>query len=188
MIDTCPTQHPTEPLDTYAQRVLTYALVRSVQPLTLDQLRQADAAAQREICSLPATIETLDQGRYLHTLHMLRLEIQVRMAERQAQEAQDERTRAGLQSGTDEEIAPVQGANTAELSPDPQARALRLLKAALTLIMDGDGGGSGGGSSNGGGRPAPLVPPRPTRPSPGVALDPRRPNAGNLPPNDGINF
>lgn len=162
----CPDQDAHEPQPEYATRVLGYALTFGLEPLTLAQLETADAQAARIVASLPAHMNP-DQTRLDATLHALRLRIACRLGEKRRQRAQLQRLLDQLgQESTQTGIDAQTGADMAELSD--QERAVRLLKAALLLILD-----PGQGGSNGGGRPAPLQPPPPTRPSPGQAIDPR---------------
>lgn len=175
----CPPQHPAESQPEYALRVLRYALLDGPEPLTLDQLELADAQALIHVAALPARLDG-DAARLDQTLHTLRLRLAAQMARRRAQQAQDQRTLNALSQETPDEAIDAPGATgTAEL--DDPTRALRLLRAALTLILDQD---RGKGNGNGGGRPAPLIPPAPTRPPAGQYADSPR----TLPPKDGINF
>lgn len=164
----------------YAARVLRYALLYGPEPLTLAQLEAADAQAQRHVAMLPARLD-VDAARLDTTLHMLRHRLAARIAQRHAQAAHEARMQAAL----DQEPLTTRMAQDSLQASEmtDQERALTLLRAALVLIMGPQDPGH-----DGGGRPARLVPPRPTRPSPGTTLDPRRPNAGNLPPKDGIQF
>lgn len=182
----CPSQAQAETLPEYATRVLRHALGQGPGLLTLDQLTQADHAAQLEICRLPAKLETLDQGRLLARLHACRLEMAARMDERRAQEAQDAQAMARWSGDADApDLDPQAPGDAPDHAPDnPQARAFRLLRAALTLILDGNDPHP---SNGGGGRPAPLIPPAPTRPPAGIALDAR--TADRRPrPSDDIPF
>lgn len=154
----CPEQQPGEYQIAYAHRVLGYAFNYGIEPLTLSQLEIADHHAQIAVCDLPATLAPhhaiLDAR-----LHALRLQLAGRMAEKRRQLAAINRALGEL-TGTpgDAPDAPQSQPGAQESDAD---RAARLLRAALLLIMGQPPTG------NGGGRPAPLVPPAPTRPPAG---------------------
>lgn len=172
MLNLCTPQGAGESLPEYASRVLRYALAEGPDTLTLEQCRHADAAAQLHICSLPAHLENLDQGRILVSLHTCRLAIAAHAARRQQEAAQHAATLAALEPSPQEEEQP-QGSQ--DDSPERDAdRAARLLRAALTLIMqppDSQGG-------NGGGRPARLQPRPPTKPGPPGGMHADEPSQG----------
>lgn len=173
----CPSQGPQEPTPEYSSRVLRYALTYGPEPLTLAQLDLCDGEAQRAVCRLPRQLD--DHAAQLDaTLHRLRLQIAGYQTIRRAQAAQEARTLAALAQDTpDDLIAPTTSSQPSAqgIPDDPQTRAIRLLRAALVLIMDGNG--------DDGGKGARLTPPVPQLPPSGIAL-PERPH----PPKDGIKF
>lgn len=147
----------------YASRVLRYALTYGIEPLAMSQLELADACAAESVAGLPGKL-SYDQGRLDEWLHALRLRLQARMHEKRAQLAATQRLLNDLESDPqDDQIDAQTGAGMAELTD--QDRALKLLRAALSLIM-----GPQPPSNGGGGTPAKLIPPSPTRPPAGSAL------------------
>ena len=179
MIPHCPPQQPAEPLPEYAARVLRYALHYGPEHLMLSQLDIADAQAARHVAALPAS---LDHGStVLDTcLHTLRLRMQRQMALRRAQLTTLQRLIDQTTQNPPDHETPHSGPDMVEPESDA-ARAARLLRAALLLIM-----GPQPPSSNGGGRPARLQPRPPGKPGPpgGIHADDRP----TLPPRDGVNF
>lgn len=158
----CPEQQPDEPQLEYAGRVLAYALNYGPAPLTLTQLATADARAVEMIAGLPQKVDayaytSLDQdgARLYETLHQLRARIATRTAEKRAQLASLQR----LMDAAEQEAAAAQEAAQEETPESDQDRALRLLRAALILIMQP-------GQDGGGGRPARLQRPVPSQPGP----------------------
>lgn len=160
---TCADRFEGEPLPEYASRVLRYAITYGVTPLTLSQLELADATAQQVVASF-ATPETLspDDQRQDAAMHALRLRLHARMAQKRQQLAQLQRLidQAYLESQQPAN-ASQSAAGTAEMSD--QERALQLLRAALTLIMQPPPPGDGG-------KGARLIAPKPTQPPSGNAL------------------
>ena len=165
------------PQDGAPQALIAYALRWGLDTCDGAQLRRLDAVAMAAVRALPKdltpTDHTLDR-----TLHDLRLRIATEQTRRAEQWARIAAQLAGLETNSDGDHD-IPDQDTPEETD--QDRAVKLLRAALTLIMGPQGG-------NGGGRPARLQPPSPTRPTPRGALDPSRPSAGNLPPKDGIQF
>lgn len=162
-------QHPEETLPEYRARVLRYAL--RYGPTTLDaaQLRAADAAAQAAASSLPAYLEkhpgaaTFDE--HLHTLRLRIAEHQERR--RLAWKELEEEFRELDEAQALDETAAQDEAPAAQETD--QERAIKLLRAALTLVMQPPAPGQ-----NGGGRPAPLQPQPPGK-GPGAQADDRTP-------------
>ena len=165
MLTHCPPQQPAEPMPEYAHRVLGYALAYGIEPLSLSQLETADSAAQQAVTALPATFQPHDAVLDA-TLHALRLRLAARMAEKRRQLAALQRALDELDSPSHADgIAPPEAADTVESEESDADRATKLLRAALLLIMGQPP------NSNGGGRPAPLIPPSPTRPPAGSYAD-----------------
>lgn len=150
-----------EPLPEYASRVLRYALTFGIDPLSMSQLELADSTASLSVASLPSKL-SYDQAKLNEWLHTLRLRLQARMQQKRAQLAQLQRMIDQASSDPDQNRNAPSATDTAELTD--QERAIRMLRAALILIMDppsqdGDGG-----------KGARLIPPSPTRPNQGIAL------------------
>ncbi len=165
-MQTCDPRQPQETLPEYANRVLRYALTYGIAPLTLEQLEQADTAAQQATCRLPAKLDP-DAARLDAQLHRIRTNVQIALSARRAalQAAQAQLDQLYAQP----EPADAPGAPQAP-TQTPEQRAVQLLKAALILVMDPRD------DRNGPGSPAKLVPPTPRIPPGGVALQtPTRP-------------
>lgn len=157
---TCEDRAPGEPLPEYASRVLRYAITYGLTPLTLSQLELADATACACVAQFPQTLSP-DDARQDAALHALRLQLQARAAQKRAQ-------LAGLQKLIDQCDQDTQtSANAPGVAPElsDQERALQLLRAALTLIMQPPG-------SQDGGKGARLIAPTPSRPPGANALQP----------------
>jgi len=161
----CLDREPMEGMPQYAQRVLGYALTFGIEPLTLSQLEIADSYAQQIVTSQPGTHEphhqVLDQ-----ILHALRLRIAARMTAKRSQLAslqhlidqayQESETPANDPHGSQEFSAPQPQASE-------QEQAIRLLRAALMLIMQPP-------DNRDGGKGARLITPTPKLPSGGIIM------------------
>jgi hypothetical protein len=167
---TCSDRAPDERLPEYATRVLRYAITYGIAPLTLSQLELADATAQGCVASLPQTL-TQDARRHDQALHALRLRMQARIAAKRAQLAQVQRLIDACDLETQTAAnAPQPDQDAPEMTD--QERALTLLRAALTLIMQPPGSPDGNG-----GHGARLIPPTPNRPPGSNAQQPPPPSA-----------
>lgn len=167
----CQDQDAAETMPQYAARVLGYAMAYGCSSLTLAQLEIADAQAARHVAQLP---QEMDHGAAVldRHLHDTRTRLQLSARRKRAQLAALGRQLADLDAGTPNPDDAPGGQPGPEMTD--QDRALNLLRAALTLIMGPQP------PQGGGGRPALLVRPKPTKPSPGIALD--------TPQGDGIAF
>jgi hypothetical protein len=163
-----------ERLPEYAARVLRYAITYGLTPLTLSQLELADATAQGCVAAFPQTLNQ-DDARQDAALHALRLRLQARAAEKRAQLAQLQRLIDACDQDTQHAVNGPQGNQGNQDGPEQtdQERALQLLRAALTLIMQPPPPGS-----QDGGKGARLQRPTPNRPPGTNALQPPTPDAG----------
>ena len=158
----CADRDAMESYPQYAQRVLGYALTYGIEPLTLSQLEVADRYAQQIVTSQPGTHEP--HHAYLdEILHTLRLRLAARMAAKRQQ-------LAGLQRLIDqayqesETVANLTGGDQGDAAPaSEQEQAIRLLRAALMMIMQPPTNGDGG-------KGARLIRPVPKLPNGGIAL------------------
>lgn len=148
-----------EPLPEYAARVLRYALTYGPATLSPADLEQADQAAQRTVAALPAKLDP-DAARLDAHLHTLRTRIAHALAAHHQARRQADTALAALYQAPDDPDTP----DTPETPQTPEQRAVRLLKAALLLVMGPRDDRSGPGS------PARLIPPTPRLPSGGIAL------------------
>lgn len=177
----CSQQQVAETRPEYAARVLRFVLdTRQTGMLTCEQLEQADQAAQRAAANLPTKLDEAHARiaqRLTDTRHQLAAALRWRKEQHAAAEAQHQEAQAGGQDDPGDDPGPG-GDQKAETDAD---RAVRLLRAALTLIVtpprrDQDGGGGQG---------ARLIAPRPTLPTGGIALT----QPGRTPrPGDAIDF
>ena len=154
----CPDQAADETRPEYAARCLRYLLAGGpLSALTREQLAQADTAAQTQVCRLPLVLEPHDQTQD-RTLNDIRHRLAQEQRRRSATAAQAAAILEACYPPTsdlDDAPGPQDAPQTAE------QRAVRLLKAALILIMDDE--------RPRGGRGARLIPPSPTRPPGSVA-------------------
>lgn len=159
---------PTPPPDADPQDLVRYALHCGLVALDGQQLRRLDAIALVTVQALPKDLEHGD--RLLDTtMHDLRLSIAREQASRAQAWARIAAQCAGMDTDpeTDQEV--LDQVQTSEETD--QERAIKLLRAALLLIMGPgqDGGGRGARLQ----RPVPTMPPSgQARPLPGAP--PRR--------------
>lgn len=155
-----PTREQAETLPQYAARVLGYALAHGLTDLSTEQIEQADQAAQRAAAALPMKLSPSD-SRLDDALHVIRHRIARTLQERRSARAQLARMLRDLYPPT-EETEPQAAAQGAP--EDDATRAARLMRAALTLIMDPRQGEGGKGAR--------LVRPTPSLPPSGIAQQP----------------
>lgn len=164
----CEEQAPDESLQTYSHRVLAYALVYGVEPLTLSQLDLADYVAAGHVAMLPAKLSA-EQARHNAILARIRTRLQFAATSKRAQ-------RAKLQAMLERDLAqdpivlspvPTDNNRQSEVLKNDTERALLLLRAALTLIMAPQGNGTDSADSNPG-HGAKLQPPSPKLPPSGI--------------------
>lgn len=165
---TCEDRAQGEPLPEYASRVLRYAITYGIEPLTLSQLELADATACACVAAFPQTLSQ-DERRHDAALHTLRLRLQARAAHKRAQLADLQKL---IDQCTQESTSAANGPQGQPGAPEltDQERAIALLRAALTLIMQPPG-------SQDGGKGARLIAPTPNRPPGSNALQPHAPSA-----------
>lgn len=179
--DVCSQQQVGETLPEYAARVLRFVLAtRDTSMLSTEQLEQADQAAQRAAANLPTKLDEAHARiaqRLTDTRHQLAAALRWRKEQHRAAQAQHQEDAQAGQDDPQDTTGPT-GGQPAETDAD---RAVRLLRAALTLIVtpprrDQD---------QGGGQGARLIAPRPTLPTGGIALT----QPGRTPrPGDSIEF
>jgi hypothetical protein len=167
-IPSCQPQAAGETIPGYASRVLRFGIRYGAEYLTQDQTAHADHAALFQIAALPVTL-TEDQARTYQLLVRFRRALQDDQERRKAARLQDARAlaRYAAELDPDDETAPPAGAEP----EDDQTRAIRLLRAALILVMDRPQGRQDGHGTR-------LQPPPRFDPTPGgnaSAADPYEP-------------
>jgi hypothetical protein len=158
-----------ETLHEFQARALRHMIATgALYSLDRETLEQADQAACRMAVSLPKDLDAV-QGTLNQRIANIRHSIARELDRRR-------RVLADLQRKLDATDASTPGVDPSDPIDDlPETnhdRGVRLLRAALILIMGDDDRG-------GGGRKAPLVPPAPTQPPQGTAVArPAAPPAG----------
>lgn len=167
-------QGETEPISSYQTRVLRFALRYGIAGFSLRQLEIADARAQEAVCRIGGGKDLDQDARKLDdTLHALRLRLQKAISARRKAWTDVEAQLQDLAQIAAQEATAAQDEASQDQGPNQdsdQDRAVRLLRAALLLILDQ------GTDQGGGGRKARLQPPGPDK-GPGSHADTRTPRA-----------
>lgn len=205
MIPAPPPPQPGQTLLEYGTVLVQYVQVHGTCRLSGDQLRWADAAAQHYASTVqysgyleaegtdaracrPGELEE-HQYKILEAFSAARHAIAAaqRARARQLADLQAALDAVGLGPSPEELGAQLDHAPQDRPSPfeqlSPAEQAVRLLQAALRLII-----GPRNDDQPGGGRPARLQPAPLRKPPGGSSVDPSQPSQSNLPPKDGINF
>ena len=150
-------------VDDYRHALVWWALQGMSLPTDLEGLRHLDAGLAVAVYGLPAKLDAPHLVRLDDDLHALRLRVARRIAQRQAQLDALQSWIYGPPADQDDD---QDASQDAQAPPEDDAtRAARLLRAALTLIMQPPQDGPQGGTRTR------LQPPRPPMgPTPAGAL------------------